>query len=115
MYAERPFPGLACLWRRTTDVAAVGRVVPDGCTDIIYSTATGELFVAGPDTVGHVTSMGPGTLFGVRFGPGVGPAVFGVPAAELRDLRVPLAELWGPSPALADALHSAGDPCAVLA
>ncbi|NUS64923.1 MAG: helix-turn-helix transcriptional regulator [Saccharothrix sp.] len=115
VYAERPFPGLACAWRRTTSSAAVGRVVPDGCTDIIYSAASGRVFVAGPDTVGHVTSMEPGTLFGVRFGPGLGPSAFGVPAVELRDLRVPLSEVWGPSARLEDALGAAEDPCEVLA
>ncbi|MEU4743130.1 helix-turn-helix transcriptional regulator [Actinosynnema sp. NPDC023658] len=115
MYAERPFPGLACVWRRSAVTAAVGRVVPDGCTDIIYSATTGEVFVAGPDTVGHVTPMGPGELFGVRFGPGVGPSAFGVPAVELRDQRVPLTELWGPSSRFEDALGTADDPCEVLA
>ncbi|WP_033438374.1 helix-turn-helix domain-containing protein [Saccharothrix sp. NRRL B-16314] len=115
MYEERPFPGLACVWRRTTSSPAVGRVVPDGCTDIIYSATTGDVFVAGPDTVGHVTRMASGALFGVRFGPGVGPSAFGVPAVELRDQRVPLAALWGPSARLEDALGSADDPCSVLA
>ncbi|XVS65713.1 helix-turn-helix domain-containing protein [Actinosynnema sp. CA-299493] len=115
MYEERPFPGLACAWRRTTTSTAAGLVVPDGCTDIIYAAATGEVFVAGPDTVGHVTRMGPGTVFGVRFGPGVGPAAFGLPGVELRDQRVPLSELWGPSARLDDALGAAEDPCDVLA
>ena len=115
VYAERPFPGLACVWRRTTSSAAVARIVPDGCTDIMYSAASGRVFVAGPDTVGHVTAMEPGTLFGVRFGPGVGPSAFGVPAVELRDQRVPLSELWGPTARLEDALGAASDPCSVLA
>ncbi|MFI9006629.1 helix-turn-helix domain-containing protein [Actinosynnema sp. NPDC053489] len=113
MYAERPFPGLACVWTRTS--AGSGLVVPDGCTDIIYSAGTGEVFVAGPDTVGQVTSPGLGAVFGVRFGPGVGPSAFGVPAVELRDQRVPLAEVWGASARLEDALGAADDPCAVLA
>jgi transcriptional regulator GlxA family with amidase domain len=30
----------------------------------------------------------------VRFAPGTGPTVFGVPASELRDQRVPLDALW---------------------
>ncbi|WP_053722941.1 helix-turn-helix transcriptional regulator [Saccharothrix sp. NRRL B-16348] len=115
MYAERPFPGLACVWRRTTTSAVPGLVVPDGCTDIIYAAGTGEVFVAGPDTVGHVTRTRPGTLFGVRFGPGVGPSAFGVPAVELRDQRVALSELWGPSARLEEALGTASDPCSVLA
>jgi AraC-like DNA-binding protein len=116
VYAEHPFPGLACVWQRTTASApAAGRVVPDGCTDIIYAADTGEVFVAGPDTVGHVTPGRPGALFGVRFGPGVGPSAFGVPAVELLDQRVPLEALWGPSARLEDELGSADDPCAVLA
>ncbi|WP_433269434.1 helix-turn-helix domain-containing protein [Actinosynnema sp. CS-041913] len=113
-YVEHPAAGLDCVWRRTSSTPIVGRVVPDGCTDIIWSSA-GTLFVAGPDTTGHMTTTRPGTLFGVRFGPGVGPSAFGVPAHALRDLRVPLAELWGPSAALEDALATADDPCAVLA
>lgn len=32
---------------------------------------------------------------GLRLPPGTGPAVLGVPAVELRDRRVPLADLWG--------------------
>ncbi|MEU4444010.1 helix-turn-helix domain-containing protein [Actinosynnema sp. NPDC050801] len=115
MYAERPFPGLACVWRRTSTSTAPGLVVPDGCTDIMYSAASGRVFVAGPDTVGHVTAAEPGTLFGVRFGPGVGPSALGVPAVELRDQRVPLAELWGSLSRLEDALGAAEDPCEVLA
>ncbi|WP_228122521.1 helix-turn-helix domain-containing protein [Saccharothrix syringae] len=114
MYVERPFAGLACAWQRTTAGHETGRVVPDGCTDVMWSTS-GELFVAGPDTRAHLTtSSGPGTLFGVRFGPGTGPAVFGVPGHVLRDERVPLAELWGPTARLEDELGAADDPCAVL-
>ncbi len=113
-YVERPAAGLDCVWRRTSTTPTTGRVVPDGCTDLIWSSS-GELFVAGPDTVGHLTTMGPGDLFGVRFGPGVGPSALGVPAHVLRDLRVPLDELWGRSAALQDALATAADPCEVLA
>ncbi|MDQ2587448.1 helix-turn-helix domain-containing protein [Saccharothrix yanglingensis] len=115
MYAERPFAGLACVWRRVTTSPGVGLVVPDGCTDVMFSS-TGELFVAGPDTVAHATSSSrPHVLHGVRFGPGVGPAAFGVPGDALRDQRVPLAELWGPTARLEDALGEAADPGAVLA
>ncbi|WP_309114979.1 helix-turn-helix domain-containing protein [Saccharothrix sp.] len=113
-YEERPVAGLACAWRRSSPVPTTGRVVPDGCTDLMWSSS-GELFVAGPDTTAHLTTMHPGTLYGVRFAPGVGPSVLGVPAHALRDLRVPLTDLWGQSSALEDALHTADDPCAVLA
>lgn len=115
MYEELPAPaGLRCRWRRSSTTAEVGRVVPDGCTDLIFSTAGGELFVAGPDTSGKVTEMGPADLHAVRFAPGVGPAVLGVPAHALRDLRVPLTDLWGRADRLVEELSSAPDPTAVL-
>ncbi|GAA1283293.1 helix-turn-helix transcriptional regulator [Saccharothrix xinjiangensis] len=114
MYVERPFAGLACAWQRTTTRPVTGRVVPDGCTDVMWSTS-GRLFVAGPDTRAHLSEGEPGTLHGIRFGPGAGPAAFGVPGHVLRDQRVPLAELWGPTARLEDELAGADDPCAVLA
>ncbi|MGW4215065.1 helix-turn-helix domain-containing protein [Lentzea sp. NPDC004789] len=94
MYVERPAPaGLACLWTRTVSSPTVQRVVPDGCTDLMWTPATGALFVAGPDTQGQLATVAPGTLYGVRLPPGAFPSVFGVPAHAVRDLRVPLSEL----------------------
>ncbi|MFD5828044.1 helix-turn-helix domain-containing protein [Lentzea sp. NPDC060358] len=94
MYAERPAPaGLACLWTRTVPAPAVQRVVPDGCTDLMWTPATGALWVAGPDTRAQLASVAPGTLYGVRLPPGAFPSVFGVPAHAVRDLRVPLSDL----------------------
>lgn len=83
----------AVLWTHTTPPSA-RPVLPDGCTDLIWSA--GRLLVAGPDTGPYRTDgVAPGTRYvGLRFAPGQGPAVFGVPAHELRDLRVPLADLW---------------------
>ncbi|MGW1374369.1 helix-turn-helix domain-containing protein [Streptomyces sp. NPDC002446] len=81
------------LWTTTTTPSA-RPVLPDGCMDLIWSE--GRLLVAGPDTGPHRhEDVPPGTLYvGVRFAPGQGPSVLGVPARELRNLRVPLAELW---------------------
>ncbi len=94
MYAERPAPaGLACLWTRTVAAPTVQRVVPDGCTDLMWMPATGALFVAGPDTHAQLATVAPGTLYGVRLPPGAFPSVFGVPAHAVRDLRAPLSEL----------------------
>ncbi|MET8759814.1 helix-turn-helix domain-containing protein [Lentzea sp. NPDC004782] len=94
MYAERPAPaGLVCLWTRTVTSPTVQRVVPDGCTDLMWTPATGALFVAGPDTQAQLATVAPGTLYGVRLPPGAFPSVFGVPAHAVRDLRVPLSEL----------------------
>jgi AraC-like DNA-binding protein len=115
-YAERPaLGGLGLVWTKTTTGPGIGRVVPDGCTDIIFSRGSDQVFVAGPDTVAKVGEQRPDTLFAVRFSPGVGPSALGVPAHVLRDLRVPLAELWPDTERLVDELRSAPDPCAVLA
>jgi AraC-like DNA-binding protein len=101
-YRELPPPRdlgehLLCRWvlrpgarRRRRDV-----VLPDGCMDLIWRPGRGAV-VAGPDTGPAPVTRRPGaTVVGVRFHPGAGPAILGLPAEELRDLRVPLAELWG--------------------
>lgn len=57
----------------------------------------GELIIAGPDREAFVGGVGGGSggmYVGLRFPPGVGPAVFGVPAVHLVGRRVPLADVW---------------------
>jgi AraC-like DNA-binding protein len=72
-------------------------VLPDGCIDIVWRDGFG-LVCAGPDTGPVTVQRLPGsTIVGVRFRPGAAPAVLGVPADALRDLRTPLADLWGPT------------------
>jgi AraC-like DNA-binding protein len=76
-----------------------------------------RLMVAGPDATAYVSHAPPGTAYtGVRFAPGTGPAVFGVPAFELRGQRVPLDDLWpgGEVHRLAERVHQAPDPGAAL-
>lgn len=97
MYGERRagIPGAVVWWRRADDSPEpVTRVLPDGCMDLIWMD--GDLVVAGPDTVAHVVdgAAREQPYTGIRLPPGLGPAVFGVPAVELRDRRVPLADLW---------------------
>lgn len=95
MYQERPsrLPG-AFVWRRTPErEARAGRVLPDGCMDLLWWR--GDLIVAGPDTVAYESALEAGeTIVGFRFPPGVAPAALGVPADELRDRRVRLSDLW---------------------
>ena len=70
---------------------------PDGCMDLVWTGQ--QLLVAGPDTGPQPARREPGVLSaGLRFAPGRLPALLGIPAAEMRDRRVPLAELH---PALA--------------
>jgi AraC-like DNA-binding protein len=73
------------------------RILPDGCLDLIWGDGT--LFVAGPDTAARLTRPRGGAAYGLRFGPGLGPLLLGVPASELRDRQVPLDQLWRGRPA----------------
>ena len=75
------------------------RVVPDGSADIIWRDDGRSVttFTAGPDTEAQLAPLPEGSrMVGIRFAPGAADAVLGVPLDVLRDLRVPLAELWGP-------------------
>ncbi|MFF4210381.1 helix-turn-helix domain-containing protein [Streptomyces sp. NPDC001796] len=67
-------------------------VLPDGCMDLLWTE--GRLLVAGPDTRAYRPQGPPARWAGVRFYPGTAPAYLGVPAQELRDRRVELADLW---------------------
>jgi AraC-like DNA-binding protein len=120
-YAEWPVAAgaadlLVCAWSRTTadGPPRTYRVVPDGCVDLIWTGST--LFVAGPDTRAQLTSAAPGTMHGVRFRPGVAPALLGLPAAEFLDARPTLSELDQQAFAdrLADDLSVADNPTDVL-
>jgi AraC-like DNA-binding protein len=117
MYRERTsrLAG-AVVWQRTATAAdPAQRVLPDGCMDLIW--ADGHLLVAGPDTVAHVaTGPAHAGYTGIRFAPGTGPRIAGVPANEVRNRRVPLTELWPAAQArrLAEQLAAATDPAVAL-
>src|SRR6202012_2932942 len=84
-------PLLACLWSSRDRPSTL--VLPDGCTDLIWQHGRGA-FVAGPDTGPAPAPAQPGTvLVGVRFRPGTGGDLLGVPLSELRDQRVDFADL----------------------
>ncbi|MFE6224522.1 helix-turn-helix domain-containing protein [Streptomyces sp. NPDC057854] len=117
MYEERPARlGGAVLWTRTAPAPVVSDalVVPDGCMDLIW--ADGRLLVAGPDTRAYRADTPVARYAGLRFAPGDAPRLLGVPARELRDLRVPLAALWGDAAArrLAERITDAPDRAAAL-
>ncbi|WP_237706750.1 helix-turn-helix transcriptional regulator [Kribbella flavida] len=114
-YRERParVPG-AVLWTRTADGRAY-RVLPDGCMDLLW--IEGTLVVAGPDSRAYDGSAEGGTRFAaLRFAPGRAPSLLGVPAREVLDQRVPLAELWSARRVrrLADRVGTAADPAVAL-
>jgi AraC-like DNA-binding protein len=97
IYREyRPPTALAgvveCFWRREPwrppdhDLG----VLPDGRVDLIWG-GHGEAFVIGPQTraLGR-PARAQVAVVGVRFPPGIGPPLLGVPAHELADLHVAL-------------------------
>jgi AraC-like DNA-binding protein len=79
------------LWTR--DAVAPGLILPDGCLDVIVRP-DGEAIVAGPDATAREASD-VGRFVGVRFSHGLGPLVLGVPASELTDRTVALADVVG--------------------
>ena len=115
----RPPPALAglveCGWVDTTPSDGMLDVLPDGCMDVLWSGS--QLLVAGPDNVAQPwRSVSCVTVAGLRFLPGALPSLLGVPAAELQNSRVPLADLL-PRPARAAAarLEAGEAPLPVLA
>ncbi len=108
--AHAPPPALApwvhAVWRVRASRCADLRVLPDGCVDLIGGD------VVGPFTAAALFRVEPGyEARGVRLRPGAFPALFGMPASELLDERVPVAELVGRRPAsLADLAADAAPP-----
>ena len=86
-----PLRGLIeCGWANEGPGASI-TVMPDGCMDLIRMD--GCVVVAGPDTAASTSQRGADPVTGLRFRPGALPRLLGVPADELRDQRVPLADL----------------------
>jgi AraC-like DNA-binding protein len=101
---------LVCRWHQHVGSDRAQRVVPDGCVDLIW-LAGRKLIVAGPATRVTMASLPAGsTTVGVRFAPGAGSGLVGLPLSELCDLDVDVAELWGADAAgrLEEALADAG-------
>lgn len=100
-YAEWQAPAalrsqVACLWVSVVpdaDAPVPSLILPDACSDLVWEQGVGS-YVAGPDTGPVRTPARPGAVFvGVRFRPAAGGQVLGLPLSELRDQRVPLADL----------------------
>jgi AraC-like DNA-binding protein len=114
-YQERPsrIPG-AFVWTSVAGDHPI-RVLPDGCMDLLWTGA--QVLIAGPDTRAELHHAPAGTpMVGLRFAPGFGPRVIGVPALHLTDQRVPLDAAWSPAATrqLADQLQASDDPGSAL-
>jgi AraC-like DNA-binding protein len=85
---------LSTLW--LTEVAGdagLTRVLPDAQVDLVFGA--GRLRVAGPDTGPVCERLPGGAVLGFQLRAGAVETVLGVPASELVNQRVELAELWG--------------------
>ena len=93
-HVERRVAAGVDLWRSSLPPTRQ-RILPDACLDLIVVDRD-RAFVAGPDSVArlHVTEASHDYV-AVRLHDGRGPALLGVPADELRDSSVDLADLWG--------------------
>jgi len=84
---------LSCSW--TAVPSGEHRLVPDGCIDVLW-TSSDALVICGPETTAWTFQLPAGTTaVGVRFRPGVAPAVFDFDASEIFDRRVPLESIIG--------------------
>ena len=84
---------LACSW--TAEPTGCHRLVPDACIDMLW-ISNGAIWVCGPETAAWDFELPDGTsAVGVRFLPGVGPALLGISAASITDTRVPLRDVLG--------------------
>jgi AraC-like DNA-binding protein len=104
MYVEMPPPSVLrdvvrCSWELLSE-GNPQRVLPDGCTALLFSWRAGSDVVAA-QVVGAMTravvtpSATPGQLLGIRLQPWAARTVLDVPADELRDRAVDLESVWG--------------------
>lgn len=98
------------IWRVASSETCL-RVVPDGVLDLMWFQE--RLVVAGADTRTMIADTRPGEItWGLQLPPGLAHALLGVPADELTDRRVELADLVTLPGGRARAL--AGDPASGL-
>lgn len=72
----------------------VQRVLPDGCVDILLMNEVP--IVVGPWTTPFIANLAPGAnILAARICPGLASSLLGIPASELLNRSVPLADVWG--------------------
>jgi len=114
VYRERraAVPGVV-LWQREAAAGEAARILPDACLDLIWDGSA--LTVAGPDLRARVHATPAATSFvALRFSAGIGPALLGVPAVELRDTSPRLDEIWSAGRARELTEQVATDPTSAL-
>jgi AraC-like DNA-binding protein len=97
-------PWVQAFWHLRCVRATTLRIPPDGCMDIIRGDIVGSL-----SSVMYARLDAGDEATGIRLRPGAFTALFGVPADELADLRVPLADIVRPR-GLLEAVRDAAPP-----
>lgn len=92
-YQPREAGSVYCTWERASAQGEELLVIPDGCVDVLWFS-DGRLEIAGPDT-GSWVAEAPEEIqiSGVRLRPGTAARVFGQPASEITNTRVPLSSV----------------------
>lgn len=93
------------VWRAET--TRTHRLVPDGCVDLVWTSA--GVVVCGTEDVGWDFTLPPGEIAsGIRLKAGLAPALLRVPANEMANQRIDLADLLGRAASpVVDGLHAA--------
>jgi len=90
---------IECFWSlRPSQPGQAHRVLPDGCTDLIFWVTGGRTrgSAVGAMTRSIITRLAPNAeIFGVRFHPGMSHVLMRVPVSILTDEIVDLESLWG--------------------
>jgi len=88
-------PWIECLWEQRAHDGTPVRVLPDGCIDVVRVAGAGTQIV-GANTTAFVVELSEGAgVVGARLRPGAAPALLGVAGEAVRDVRVPIADVWG--------------------
>lgn len=86
-----------CLWTqsiRPSQPVYAHRVLPDACVDLVFFQGQPPA-VIGPWTESFVVHLAPGTrIAGARFHPGKAADVLRLPANELLNQQIPIADVW---------------------
>jgi AraC-like DNA-binding protein len=107
-------PWLECLWERTGEPGPPVRVLPDGCIDIVFTEGAGAQVVGANTTAFLVPFAGSTRVVGARMLPGCGPALLGIAAEGMRDVRAPVADALRRGGELESALAEADAPLDAL-
>jgi AraC-like DNA-binding protein len=105
-YSEYPPPpslaaSVACLWVQQVSTDGPGYphlTVPNGSVELACDLDTAAIRVVGPQTEPRRGYLAPGgAVVGVRFRPGAGQSIVGLPASEIVDVHADLESSWGRS------------------